>query len=61
MPPACGATDSFAENHTIVEACEKALDLLEKYINPRLVLENLCTHPTLGQGNPGKLPGKRYE
>jgi len=53
---------SFAEIHTIVEACEKALDQLEKYINPRLVLENLLLNmPILGQGNPVKLPGKLYE
>jgi DNA polymerase-3 subunit delta' len=39
----------FVEIHAIVEACERALDQLEKYINPRLVLENLLLHmPILG-------------
>jgi len=50
---------SFAEIHTIVEACEKALDQLEKYINPRLVLENLLLHmPIWGEGEPRKAAGK---
>jgi len=45
----------FAEIHAVVEACEKALDQLEKYINPRLVLENLLLHmPILGAKEPQK-------
>lgn len=32
---------SLAQVHAILETCEKALDQLEKYVNPRLVLENL--------------------
>ena len=45
----------FTEIHAVVEACEKALDRLEKYINPRLVLENLLLHmPILGAKEPQK-------
>jgi len=32
---------SLAQVQAILETCEKALDQLEKYVNPRLVLENL--------------------
>jgi len=35
---------SLADIHTILERCEQALDQLEKYVNPRLVIENLLLH-----------------
>jgi len=45
----------FAEIHAAVQICEKALDQLEKYINPRLVLENLLLNmPILGAKEPQK-------
>ena len=45
----------FTEIHAVVQVCEKALDQLEKYINPRLVLENLLLQmPILGAKEPQK-------
>jgi len=35
---------SLADIHAILERCEQALDQLEKYVNPRLVIENLLLH-----------------
>lgn len=41
---------SLADIHAILAACEKALDQIAKYVNPRLVLENLLLHMPILRG-----------